>query len=95
MSKFVLVLIVIGGLFSISTGQSGRRTAVDPTPESPQKTETEIDYSESEPRKPRLAVPEYRDAGKRIAERAQQSRQRCEPIKPKQANLKPSKWKPI
>jgi VWFA-related protein len=75
MSKFVLVLIVIGGLFSISTGQSGRRTAVDPTPESPQKTETEIDYSESEPRKPRLAVPEYRDAGKRIAERAQQSRQ--------------------
>jgi hypothetical protein len=77
MSKFVLVWIVIGSLFSISTAQSGRKIAVEPTPEpSPaptQNAEIEIDYSESAPRNPRVRVPDFRNAGKRIAERAQQT----------------------
>lgn len=72
MSKFVLVWIVIGGLFSISVAQSGRKIAVEPTPEPTQNAETEPDYSESAPRKPRVRLPDFRNTGKRIAERPQQ-----------------------
>jgi VWFA-related protein len=73
MKKIGVVWTIIAALFSMSAAQSGKKTAAESTQEPIRVPEIQTDFSESVPKKPRVVVPDYRSAGKHIADRAQQN----------------------
>ena len=77
MRKYVAVWFVILGFSSFLTAQSGRKGVITDVPPSNSETNREPDYSESTPRKirPTYSVPDYRNAGKRIAVKSQSNSQ--------------------
>jgi len=77
MRKYVAVWFVILGFSSFLTAQSGRKGVITDAPTQTSETNREPDYSESTPRKtrPTYSVPDYRNAGKRIAVKSQSNSQ--------------------
>jgi Ca-activated chloride channel family protein len=79
MRKIIFGLMLVFSISSVCPAQSGRRIASTPARPQPQAQEKpeEPDFSETTPRKnrPVYSVPDYRNAGKRIAEKNQASRQ--------------------
>ncbi|MGI8884329.1 MAG: VWA domain-containing protein [Pyrinomonadaceae bacterium] len=74
MEKFVCGLMIIISVAAFSFGQSGRRITTAPTSaQDVEAIEKEPEYSETTPRKtrPTYSVPDYRNAGKRIADKSQ------------------------
>ena len=77
MRKCIAVLVVILGFSSLLLAQSGRKGVITDVPKPVSETKQESDYSETTPRKnrPAYSVPDYRNAGKRIAAQPQSNSQ--------------------